>query len=484
MSARPLQRVIAAVIGSFIGTAYAADGRAQPVLLDAKARALVGIAQDELRLAADIPYGSEWKLTSTNYNVFSAFGPGLSGSGHSKTTIEATIRVPVFDRAAFALNCEYAALIGIGLITQSGLSPDSSQAGQQVRETIAVMFGGQSIRARFSGIVDKSLAAVSFTDASGCTSHATGCSGIRAIPFTEDTKFLYVAVTSAWWPGVPAGSLNFDFSARRGPMNDRLIHTVTTSSMDGITHRCVSGSDERTCVDMDPAIYGGLNTLPLREGTIRLSGDPSGSHYHDLTLKLVKAAGPRPDLSCPVFCDDGKPCTVDRLTNGVCSHTPDDSIALPQNSANPCVRQACSNGNIRSQPLTGWFNFSPRDCLRDECQNGFRVSVPDDAEILPQFSTHDCEQRVCRSGMQQIIADLTETPTQELYNCRREVCGPYGVEYRVDDSDRPLQDAPDDCIREVCDRGGISSIPDDSETPPPDENGARRVCRGSHAVLE
>jgi hypothetical protein len=188
-----------------------------------------------------------------------------------------------------------------------------------------------------------------------------------------------------------------------------------------------------------------------------------------------------PLIPCLNKCDDNNACTIDNCKMGVgCIQTP-----LSCSTVNKCFSASCDPAiGCIYKPLTGIFNLNPHDCYKNECQNGYRIDIPDDFEVPSQASPHvSCEKQVCVGGDVQTIADITEIPPQALHNCRREVCGPYGVEYREDNTDEPFQESHHDCLRQVCQRGEIISVPDDSETPLPSYDGRPRVCRGGESVL-
>ena len=191
--------------------------------------------------------------------------------------------------------------------------------------------------------------------------------------------------------------------------------------------------------------------IALQPGSYTRSGDLyPGVRTWNSKIEIVGSP-----LECRNLCDDLNACTRDRCKLGV-----------------GCERE----------PLTGSYNFSPHDCVKVECTNGYEAELPDDAETPLQESPSDCWRQICLGGTVNEIRDTTEIPPQEPHNCRREECGQYDIIYRIDNTDLPLQDSPHDCVRETCQLGEPVSVADDSEIPPPTPDGREQICRNGFPV--
>jgi hypothetical protein len=262
-----------------------------------------------------------------------------------------------------------------------------------------------------------------------------------------------------------------------------------------------------------------FSRVPWKTGSYEVYRDASGTSVTTVRLQqLSGGCGPTCDAAAPCLrsrchdvlgciiegvegsCQPANRCATGRclLTTGICVEGAPMScgggdacnavacdpavgcLTRPLPDGTPCpgshdlceTAPACVNGACAPPaPITGWVSGDPHDCHKTWCQDGVKVrTVPDDSEVPAQWPNMPCEKQVCQGGGVVTEADLAEIPPQELHNCNREICGPYGVEYRSDPMDLPVQRSTSDCMRQVCitmsnGTGEIEDVPDKSEVP-------------------
>jgi cysteine-rich repeat protein len=160
-----------------------------------------------------------------------------------------------------------------------------------------------------------------------------------------------------------------------------------------------------------------------------------------LGLSLICfACGPDPECTSPADCDDGQECTADFCDEGVCVNNNDDAL-VPANQISPldCKKTVCRAGLA---VILADDTETPTDnvpCTLDSCSGGSPVFIPNDNSC---GNPPDCKALVCDPTGSQGIPDLE------------------GCSAIIDDNNIPDDNA--DCTTDICLNGIPVNAPDNS----------------------